>query len=150
MLAPNHRRVPLAPPVRIRAPPHPQHSSPSPPQLAAPARHATRAVGVVSDAECTHANSRKAASVNSRGCKPPEPISLRAKAPTAAFREKPGRRFDEYRDSALWRAVEEIVNELGATREILINTAPEYVIGYFCRELSARGMASPRAGTPRS
>lgn len=59
------------------------------------------------------------------------------------------RPFDEHRDSALWRAVEQIVAELVATKEITINTAPTYVIGYFCRELIARQMVSPRAAEDR-
>ena len=58
--------------------------------------------------------------------------------------------FDEYRDSALWTAVEEAVRELSATGEIAINTAPQYVIGYLCRELTAKGMVSTRAKGPRS
>ena len=60
------------------------------------------------------------------------------------------RRVEDCRDSALWFAVEEILNELIATREIAMNTAPDYVIGYVCRELSAKGMVTPGSGTPRS
>jgi hypothetical protein len=59
------------------------------------------------------------------------------------------RPFDEHRDSPLWRALEAIVAELIATREITINTAPEYVIGYLCRELTAKQLVSSRA-TERS
>ena len=59
------------------------------------------------------------------------------------------RAFDEHGDSALWRAVEQIVTELVATEEISVNTAPAYVIGYFCRELTARQMISPRAAEAR-
>ena len=62
----------------------------------------------------------------------------------------PNRRFDDCRDSALWLAVQEILNELVATREVIINTAPDYVVGYFCRELTAKKMVSPRAGSSRS
>jgi len=57
--------------------------------------------------------------------------------------------FAEYRGSALWRALEQIMTELVATEEITINTAPEYVIGYFCRELTVKQMTSPRASEPR-
>lgn len=46
--------------------------------------------------------------------------------------------FDEYRDTPLWRAVEETIAELVATRELQVDTAPEYVIGYLCRELTAK------------
>ena len=59
------------------------------------------------------------------------------------------RPFAEHRDSALWRALEQIVTELVATGEITINTAPDYVIGYLCRELSAKQMVSPRASNAR-
>jgi hypothetical protein len=55
------------------------------------------------------------------------------------------RAFDEHRDSPLWRALEEVVAELVATQEITINTAPEYVIGYLCRELTAKRMVSTGA-----
>lgn len=54
------------------------------------------------------------------------------------------RPFAEHRDSALWRALEQIITELVATQEIAINTAPEYVIGYFCRELTAKQMIASR------
>ena len=54
------------------------------------------------------------------------------------------RPFSEHRDSGLWRALEQIVTELAATQEITINTAPEYVIGYLCRELTAKQMVSSR------
>jgi hypothetical protein len=59
------------------------------------------------------------------------------------------RPFDQYRDSALWAAVEAIVDELIATREIAVNTSPEYVIGYVCQELTAKTMVSPGAPRPR-
>ena len=59
------------------------------------------------------------------------------------------RPFDEHRDSALWQAVEQIVSELVATEEITVNTAPAYVIGYVCRELTARHMVSSRASDTR-
>jgi hypothetical protein len=59
------------------------------------------------------------------------------------------RRFDEYRESALWTAVEESLLELIATREIAINTAPEYVVGYLCQQLSAKGLVSSRGLEPK-
>ena len=46
--------------------------------------------------------------------------------------------FLEYRDTPLWAAVEATITELMASREISMNTAPEYVIGYLCRELVAK------------
>jgi hypothetical protein len=48
------------------------------------------------------------------------------------------RPFDEYRDTRLWKAIESTVDELASSKEISINTAPEYVIGYLCRELVAK------------
>jgi hypothetical protein len=46
--------------------------------------------------------------------------------------------FDEYRGTRLWAAIEATLAELVATRELAVDTAPEYVIGYFCRELAAK------------
>lgn len=59
------------------------------------------------------------------------------------------RPFDEYRESALWTAVEETLLELIATREIAINTAPAYVVGYLCQPLHAKGVISSRGLEPK-
>ena len=48
------------------------------------------------------------------------------------------RPFTEYRDTPLWSAVEASIAELAATREVSVNTATDYVIGYLCRELVAK------------
>ena len=48
------------------------------------------------------------------------------------------RPFAEYRDTPLWSAVEATIAELAATRELSVNTAPEYVVGYLCGELVAK------------
>jgi hypothetical protein len=48
------------------------------------------------------------------------------------------RPFAEYRDTPLWAALEATVTELMASRELSVNTASEYVIGYLCRELVAK------------
>ena len=48
------------------------------------------------------------------------------------------RPFDEYRDTPLWSAVEATISELAASREVSVNTAPDYVIGYLCGELVAK------------
>ena len=50
----------------------------------------------------------------------------------------PSRPFAEYRNSRLWSAVEASITELIATHEVTLNTAPDYVIGYLCRELVAK------------
>jgi hypothetical protein len=46
--------------------------------------------------------------------------------------------YEKYRGTPLWRAVAEAVTELEATGEIRVATAPEYVIGFLCQELSAK------------
>jgi hypothetical protein len=48
-------------------------------------------------------------------------------------------------DSALWIAVGAILVELRATREIIVNTAPDYVISYICRELVAKKLVTEGA-----
>lgn len=48
------------------------------------------------------------------------------------------RPFAEHRGTRLWSAVEQSINELIATREISVNTASDYVVGYLCRELVAK------------
>jgi hypothetical protein len=48
------------------------------------------------------------------------------------------RPFDEYRDTALWSAIEATIAELVATHELSVNTAPAYVVGYLCQELAAK------------
>jgi hypothetical protein len=51
-------------------------------------------------------------------------------------------RASVYRDSALWSVLEEILQELMATGEITINTAPDYVVAYLCGELAAKKVVS--------
>ena len=55
------------------------------------------------------------------------------------------RPFDEFRDTPLWKAVAATIAELTATREIRVDTAPEYVVGYLCRELAAKGAIAAEA-----
>lgn len=57
----------------------------------------------------------------------------------------PPRPFAEYRDTPLWQVVAAAVAELEATREIVISTAPEYVIGYVCDRLASGRMLGPDA-----
>ncbi len=56
-----------------------------------------------------------------------------------------GSPVDEYRGTPLWRGVEETIAELVATRELRVDTAPEYVIGYLCRELAAKRLVAAAA-----
>lgn len=51
-------------------------------------------------------------------------------------------RFAMYRDTPLWDALEATIAELTSTNEITVNTAPDYVIGYLCRELVAKKLAT--------
>jgi hypothetical protein len=55
-------------------------------------------------------------------------------------------RFAKYRDTPLWDAVEASIAELTSTREITVNTAPDYVIGYLCRELVAKRLVAASEG----
>ena len=48
------------------------------------------------------------------------------------------RPFATYRDTPLWSAVETTIGELTSTREVSVNTATDYVIGYVCQELVAK------------
>ena len=58
------------------------------------------------------------------------------------------RPFGEYRDTPLWRALAHALAELEASREVAVATAPEYVIGYICRELAAKKVVITAALTP--
>jgi hypothetical protein len=55
------------------------------------------------------------------------------------------RPFPEYQHTPLWAAAASAFAELQATGEIRIDTAPDYVIGYLCRELAAQGVVDPTA-----
>ena len=57
--------------------------------------------------------------------------------------------ISEYRDSALWSALHAIFAELVATREITINTGPDYVTAHVCRELVAKKVVTESALRPR-
>lgn len=60
------------------------------------------------------------------------------------------RPFEEYRDTPLWRALASALAELESSREIRVETAPEYVIGHLCRELAAKWVvASAALSRPR-
>jgi hypothetical protein len=49
----------------------------------------------------------------------------------------------EYRHTPLWAALDAAIAELAASRELSVNTAPEYVIEYLCRELVAKKLVVP-------
>jgi len=48
------------------------------------------------------------------------------------------RSYEEYRNTPLWHAVARVVGDLEASGEIKVETAPDYVVGYMCRELAAK------------
>jgi hypothetical protein len=53
--------------------------------------------------------------------------------------------FAEYRDTPLWSALSRALTELEASGEVRVATAPEYVIGYLCRELAAKKVVTMTA-----
>lgn len=55
------------------------------------------------------------------------------------------RRYEEYRDTPLWRALADVLTDLEASHEIKVETAPDYVIGYMCRELAAKWVVASAA-----
>jgi hypothetical protein len=50
-----------------------------------------------------------------------------------------------FHDTALWTALATMLAELQATGEVKIETAPDYVIDHFCRELVAKRLVSESA-----
>lgn len=55
--------------------------------------------------------------------------------------------YTTYRDTPLWAAVADVLTELQASGEVRVDTAPEYVIGFVCRELEAKRVVAPAALT---
>lgn len=55
------------------------------------------------------------------------------------------RSYNEYKDTPLWKALAKALEDLQATREIKIDTAPDYVIGYLYQELVAKTVVAPKA-----
>jgi hypothetical protein len=55
--------------------------------------------------------------------------------------------YAQYRDTPLWHALAGALTELEATREIKVDTAPDYVIGYLCQELTAKRIVAAPALT---
>jgi hypothetical protein len=49
-----------------------------------------------------------------------------------------GQPIAEHRHTPLWSAIESAITDLTASQELSVNTAPEYVIEYLCRELVAK------------
>jgi hypothetical protein len=59
------------------------------------------------------------------------------------------RPYAEFHDTALWRAVADALRDLQASGEVTVGTAPDYVIGFVCRELAAKRVVDPAAVSPR-
>ena len=53
------------------------------------------------------------------------------------------RPLSHYRNTPLWLALEAAVLELSNSREITVNTAPDYVVEHLCRELLAKKLVVP-------
>ena len=54
-------------------------------------------------------------------------------------------RIAVHRDSPLWTALDSAIRELVASRELSVNTAPEYIIEFLCRELAAKKLVTAHA-----
>jgi hypothetical protein len=46
--------------------------------------------------------------------------------------------YQQYEGTPLWEALAGALAELEASREVVVGTAPHYVIGYLCQELAAK------------
>jgi hypothetical protein len=57
--------------------------------------------------------------------------------------------LDELRESAVWSALQRMLAEMVATKEITLNTAPDYVVSYICQELRAKGLVTEAGLRPR-
>ena len=55
------------------------------------------------------------------------------------------RAYEEYRNTPLWHALASVVADLESSGEIKVETAPDYVIGYMCRELASKWVIASAA-----
>ena len=46
--------------------------------------------------------------------------------------------YAEYNDTPIWRTLAAAVRELEANGDVVVQTAPDYVIGYLCQQLVVR------------
>ena len=53
--------------------------------------------------------------------------------------------YGEYRDTPVWRTVTAALAELEKNGSVIVNTAPEYVVGYVCQQLAVRRLLGPTA-----
>jgi hypothetical protein len=52
--------------------------------------------------------------------------------------------YSQFEGSDLWRVLERALTDLSANQDLTVTTAPEYVIGFFCRALASQSDESPR------
>jgi hypothetical protein len=48
--------------------------------------------------------------------------------------------YEQFENTPLWRALAKALKDLETSRELTLDTAPHYVIGYLCQELAAKHM----------
>ena len=53
--------------------------------------------------------------------------------------------YTQYRDTPLWHALADALAALESSREVRLDTAPDYVIGYLCQELAAKWVVASSA-----
>jgi hypothetical protein len=58
------------------------------------------------------------------------------------------RPYTEYRDTPLWHALAGALADLEASKEIVVATAPDYVVWYLCQELAAKRVVAAPALDP--
>jgi hypothetical protein len=51
----------------------------------------------------------------------------------------------QFRGTPLWAALDRAIAALAGSREITVNTAPDYVIDHLCRELVAKRLVVTEA-----
>jgi hypothetical protein len=53
--------------------------------------------------------------------------------------------YAEYNDTPVWRAVAAALRDLEANQDVVLQTAPDYVIGFLCQQLAVRQLLAPVA-----
>ncbi len=56
--------------------------------------------------------------------------------------------YQEFEGTVLWAAVASALTDLTASKELSVETAPHYVIGYVCQELAAKRVVHESALLP--
>lgn len=58
------------------------------------------------------------------------------------------RLYAEYQNTPVWSALQRALADLQASGEVSLATAPDYVVGFLCRELAARRILTAEALAP--